>query len=129
MNPTIRSDNKTQKNKQTDWWAAVWRGLAVDPEAKHYRRLHSSLWLYIYLLLHAKWETGQLFKKYKTMATDMGVSERTIRNWMSRLKVHRYVEIEKTGRTAVITIHNYKTWERPATKTKTGPSSGKVMSG
>jgi len=88
----------------------VWRGLVVDKEAKHYYRIHSAVWLYLYLLIHAKRKTGLVFKKYRTIAADMGVNERSVRYWMGRLKRHRYIGLEKTGRTPMIKIQKWKAW-------------------
>ncbi|HZS45853.1 MAG TPA: helix-turn-helix domain-containing protein [Blastocatellia bacterium] len=117
---------KSKKAPRTSWWAAVWRGLVFDKEAKHYRRIRTALWLYLYLLLHANWETGRLFRKYSTIAADMGISERTIRNWMMQLKSNRYVDIETTGRSVVIHIRKYKAWGSTQADDKSGNSTARL---
>jgi hypothetical protein len=93
---------------QRGWWAPVWRGLPVEPTGKHYRRMHCSLWLYLYLVIHANRKTGTLHRVVGTIASDMGISSRTIRLWLSRLKKHLYIETNPTGRALKISITKWK---------------------
>lgn len=92
------------------WWAAVWRGLVVDESAKHYRRMDGALWLFLYLLIHADRQAGTLRRKYATIARDMQLGERTIRNWMQTLRKHGYVHVVSHGRGLVIHIQKWKTF-------------------
>src|SRR6266480_3841869 len=80
-----------------DWWAQVHRGLVVDPSGKHVRRLDGAVWLLLYCFLHANRATGELWRKYDTIASDMGRPVRTIRAWMRRLREHEYVTATGTG--------------------------------
>jgi len=120
------SERKTKKAKLTNWWAAVWRGLVVDKDGKHYHNIRSALWLYLYLLIHAKRETGLVFQSYKTIAAAMGVSERTVRNWMAQLTRYQYVAITKTGRAPIIRIKKWKPWGKLEMNGKTLLSSDKT---
>jgi hypothetical protein len=73
------------------WWGPIWRGLAVEPTGKHYRAMRTSLWLYIYLVIHADRRTGKLTRLLPTIARDMGVTPRTVRQWLAILKRHGYI--------------------------------------
>jgi hypothetical protein len=55
------------------WWAPVWRGLIVEPSGKHYRAMHTAVWLYLYFIVHADRGTGTLFRRINTIAHEMGV--------------------------------------------------------
>jgi hypothetical protein len=94
--------------KHESWWGAVWRGLVVDPEAKHYHAVRSSLWLFLYLIIHANRKTGVLFRKQATIAFDMGVNVRTVRHWLSLLRKSGYVTVKNSGRFLTLAIHNWK---------------------
>jgi len=93
---------------QKRWWRAVWRGLVVDAEAKHYRSMGSALWLFLYLIIHANPNSGSLNRKYQTIAGEMGISPRTIRSWLTRLMQHGYVRVTRTGRSQIIHISRWK---------------------
>jgi hypothetical protein len=38
-------------HEQKQWWASVWKGLVMDAQAKHYRKMKHAVWLYLYLLV------------------------------------------------------------------------------
>ena len=82
----------------------------MDQEAKHYRRINSAVWLFIYLIVHADRQSGTLQRKYATIARDMQVSENTVRSWMRRLRYHQYVRAASTGRGLLIHIRRWKTF-------------------
>jgi Mn-dependent DtxR family transcriptional regulator len=86
----------------------VWRGLLVQDEAKHYRAMHSAIWLYLYLLIHADRRTGTSFRLVRTMAHDMGVNPTTVRRWLATLTRHGYVTSERTGRALRLTVQRWK---------------------
>ena len=90
------------------WWGPIWRGLAVEPAGKHYRAMRTSLWLYIYLVIHADRRTGKLTRLLPTIARDMGVKLRTVRQWLAVLKKHGYVITTPTGRALQLTIAKWK---------------------
>jgi DNA-binding transcriptional ArsR family regulator len=96
--------SQKQETIQKSWWAAIWRGLVADPEAKHYRGMRSALWLYIYLIVHANRKTGDLSRRYETIARETGISKRTIRYWLSMLRREGYVEVDRSGHTTAINI-------------------------
>lgn len=91
------------------WWGQLYRGLVVDPEAKHYRRMRNALWLFAYFVIHANRQDGTLRRKYDTIASDMGVSLATIRRWMTILRHHNYISVTHTGRSQLIHIAGWKT--------------------
>ena len=100
--------NKKASHKQSSWWAPVWRGLVVGSDAKHYQKMRSAVWLFLYLLIHADRRSGRLYRKQETIAKDMGISPRTIRNWLSILRRQGYVAIQNSGRSLSIDIHKWK---------------------
>lgn len=97
------------RDESKQWWAPVWKGLVMDREAKHFKRMKTALWLYLYLLLNADRKTGFLVRKLKTVATDTGVNEKTLRNWLGVLRRHGYVETQATGRCLKVWISRWIT--------------------
>ncbi len=93
---------------QKQWWAPVWKGLVMDPEAKHYRAMKNAVWLYLYLLLGANRRTGILMRKLGTAAKDMGVTRDTTLRWLSVLRKGGYVETVNTGRSLTIRVSRWK---------------------
>jgi len=73
------------------WWAPVWRGLVVDPEGKHVKRLDGAVWLFLYFVLHARRDSGTVWAKTETVVRATGVSRRTIQRWRQTLLEHGYV--------------------------------------
>jgi hypothetical protein len=119
-------------NNSKDWWAPLWRGLVVDPDAKHYRRMKSAVWLFVYLVLHADRQSGSLKRKLRTISLDTGIKARTIRGWLRCLKSSGYIETRSTGRCLVIMVVKWKGlgWKnpgnqpgqsRPATSSESSP--------
>lgn len=86
----------------------MWRGLVVDSEGKHYRRLKNAVWLFLHLVLHADRRSGRLKRKCKTIAEEMGVPEKTIQRWMKTLKDAGYIDTRNTGRCLEIGIKLWK---------------------
>ncbi len=94
--------------KSLRWWGAIWRGLPVEPTGKHYRAMHCSVWLYLYLVIHADRKTGTLYRRVPTISKDMGISERTIRHWLARLRSFQYITTQSNGRALKIKITKWK---------------------
>src|SRR5713101_7817149 len=109
---------------EKSWWTPVWRGLVVDPEGKHLRRMKGALGLYLYLLMHADRRSGRLMRKYGTIARDMGFPVRTIRAGMARLHFYDYVRITKTGRAMIIDVLKW----RPIGQDR-DPLGGRILPG
>jgi hypothetical protein len=109
---------QNQQNIHKSWWAAVWRGLVADPEAKHYHSIRSALWLYIYLIVHANRKTGELNRRYETIATETGINKRTVRHWLSMLRREGYIKVDRSGHAHAITIRiqRWKPITKPARK-------------
>jgi DNA-binding transcriptional ArsR family regulator len=102
----MRSESSGTNTKS--WWAPLWRGLVADSTAKHYRSMKSAIWLFLYFVLHADRKTGRLIRRYDTMAKETGFAKRTIRHWLSILKQHGYVEVERSGGSLAIIIRVQK---------------------
>lgn len=119
-----KSDSLPEKT----WWGQLYRGLVVDMDAKHYRQMRSSLWLFSYFVIHANRKDGTLRRKYETIARDMGLSVSTVRRWMMTLKRGGYIKVEQTGHAQLIHIQK---WKASATRPKlsgTDHSDGPSMS-
>jgi DNA-binding transcriptional ArsR family regulator len=98
----------TRVSRVQSWWAPVWRGLIVEPSGKHYRTMHTAVWLYLYLIVHADRKTGRLFRRVDTIAMEMGVGQATIRRWLSVLVQRGYVTRRRTGRSLQLEIQRWK---------------------
>ncbi len=94
--------------KQKDWWAPVWRGLVVDSEGKHYRRMKNAVWLFLFFVIHADRQSGRLKRKYRTVSLEMGMSANTVRKWLKVLKDRGYVKAKSNGRCLEIQILKWK---------------------
>lgn len=90
------------------WWAPVWRGLVVDVDAKHYRRLKGAVWLLLFLILHADRQTGIVRWPPGTIARSMGLPRRTIQRWFRCLTEQGYVLKARGVKGAQITIFRWK---------------------
>jgi len=91
------------------WWGPVWRGLVVDKNGKHIQQMGQSLWLFIYLIIHADREEGFLDRRYETIMTDMGIKNKsTVRNWMDRLKRYKYIQTTRRPYSLYIEICNWR---------------------
>lgn len=97
----VKSGNYSKAN----WWTPIWNGLL---SAKHYQTMRSSLWLYLYFLVHANRYSGILFRKTSTIAKDMELNQRTISRWLQILKQNGYVETKQNGHSLEITITKWK---------------------
>lgn len=118
--------NKQRQGKT--WWSPIWRGLVVDPKARHYKQMGKAIWLFVYFLIHADRKTGELWRKHNTISSDMGVNVRTIRRWQERLCRHRYITLNRTGRSQVICIQKWKALQARRT-VNSDPKSGQTGTG
>lgn len=111
---TFPDDSKDKSNfkSKEKWWAAVWNGLVLESDAKHYLAMKNAVWLYLYLLVYANRSTGKLFRLNSTIARDTGLNGRTISRWLHVLKNGGYVEVRRTGRSSVISITKWKPIKR-----------------
>lgn len=99
-------------SSEKTWWAPVWRGLVVDPEAKHYRRLKGALWLLLFLILHADRASGTFYWRAATVARLTKIPERTLQRWLGTLKRRGYVTVDEAGSIARTRILKWKTLRR-----------------
>lgn len=80
----------------------LWQFLIMDKEARHYRAIGKALWLFLYLALDKDLEKGCLIRDIKTISGDMGIRQRTIREWLKVLKARGYIRTKSTGRSLLI---------------------------
>src|SRR5438128_1159639 len=96
------------KSTEKNWWGPIWRGLVSDGEGKHMKIMGNALWLFVYLVIHADWQTGRLYRKQATIATDMGIKLRTVCFWLTVLRKGGYIKVHSTGRASEIEIQKWK---------------------
>ncbi len=89
------------------------RGLVADREAKHFRAMKQSLWLYLYLLLAVNRATGTRLLSPGAVAREMGIREETIRSWLGHLRRQGYVRVERVGSHLHVTV---KKWGQESVK-------------
>ena len=80
----------------------------MDGQAKHYRKMKSAVWLYLYLVLNANRQSGLLVRKLQTIAKDMGVSRDMILRWLNVLRTHDYVETVNTGHSLTLRVTRWR---------------------
>lgn len=73
------------------------RGLIVDAQARHFRSMRQSVWLYLYLLLAVNPATGARLFLPVEIGKQMGLKEDTIRSWLGRLRKAGYILVERQG--------------------------------
>ena len=100
-------------HERKQWWAPVWTGLVVDEGAKHYRKMKNSVWLFLYLVLHANRRTGVLMRKVRTISKDMGITRDTTLRWLTVLRTEGYIVTLNTGRYLTIQVKNWKPLTKP----------------
>ena len=100
-------------HERKQWWAPVWTGLVVDKGAKHYRKMKNSVWLFLYLVLHANRRTGVLMRKVRTISKDMGITRDTTLRWLKVLRTEGYIVTLNTGRYLTIQVKNWKPLAKP----------------
>ncbi len=89
------------------------RGLVADREAKHFRAMKQSVWLYLYLLLAVNRETGSRLLSPDAVAREMGLREENIRSWLGHLRRQGYVRVEREGAHFLVTV---KKWRQESVK-------------
>jgi DNA-binding MarR family transcriptional regulator len=94
------------------WWFPVWKGLIIDSNAKHRKKMGTSIWLYLYLLFSTNRRNGTVSKKQKDIAEDLGLTVRTIQKHLFRLRKNNYIQVEKQVKTPKITITKYKVFNQ-----------------
>ena len=100
-----------KNNEHKQWWAPVWTGLVVDQGGKHCRKMKTSVWLFLYLVLHANRRTGLLMRKVRTISKDMGITRDTTIRWLKVLRAEGYIATLNTGRYLTIQVKNWKAFQ------------------
>lgn len=91
------------------YWISVKCGLSRDP--KHRQAMGEAVWLFMHMLDTADWETGIVHDwRDKDVAAEMGMSERTVRDWRMRLVNGGYIKTAQRQYSMDVTIHN---WTNP----------------
>jgi hypothetical protein len=87
-------------------WISVKRGLSEDP--KHREQMGMAIWGFLHMIDRADWETGIVYDwRDKDEAEDMGLNERTLRDWRQRLAEKGYISCKQNRRGLDITIYNW----------------------
>jgi len=105
---SILATNALVKPRQRDWWGFVWRGLIVSRSAKHYNAMGRAVWLFLYLIIHANRRSGIVYRRVRTVAQDIGLSERTVQIWLKTLRDKGYIMTERTGRSLIIHVNKWR---------------------
>jgi len=105
---SILATNVLAKPRQRDWWGFIWRGLVVSRSAKHYNAMGRAVWLFVYLIIHANRRSGTVYRRVRTIAQDIGISERTVQIWLKILRDKGYITTERTGRSLLIHIDKWR---------------------
>ena len=76
---------------KTSGYLGVRNDLILDP--KHREKIGPALFLFLYLMANADYETGKLDRKIGTISDDMGkVPKRTVEHWIGILKKGKYIK-------------------------------------
>jgi len=87
-------------------WIKVKRGLITDP--MHRNTLGIRIWLYLYMLDRANWDTGIIYEwRDQPEAADLEIPWKTLRDQRQKLDADGYITCELKGNKQQITIHNY----------------------
>lgn len=122
---SILSTNLFTKPRSHDWWGFIWRGLVVSRSARHYNAMGRSVWLFLYLVIHANRRSGTVYRRVRTMAQDIGLSERTVQIWLKMLRDKGYISTERTGRSLIIHINKWRPISRSPARYQQPPSAEK----
>ena len=112
-------------NNNNGWWARIREGLVRDPDAPHYKKMGSAIWVYLNLHMGADLETGQLLRTYQTISDETGIPESTVRKMMKKLVAGKYIQTTRMARGLHIQVLK---WE-PVKKKKRLPISGQSKTG
>ena len=86
-------------------WIKIKRGLL---EPKHRDKLGIRVWLYLYILDQADWDTGKVLEwRDAATADELDMQARTIRQHRQQLEEDGYITCEQGYHKQIITIHNY----------------------
>jgi len=90
-------------------WVKLKRGLLIDP--KHRLALGNRIWLYMYMLDIADWDTGKVIEwRDKDAADELQMPLVTVRNQRREIEEAGYISCSQQHRRQVITI---KRWVNP----------------
>ena len=105
----INPNPMSTPNSQQNLFAPVLRGLVVDENARHFRRMKNAIWLFLYLIVNVNKRTGKLDSKIAIISAETGIKEEILRNWLGHLKKHNYVSTQRQKDSLIITISKWRT--------------------
>jgi len=86
----------------------------------------TAAWIFIWLLLRADWETGEVETGRYVMAHDLGINPNTLYSCLSRLaKNYKLVNIKSNNRFSTISIVNWKDFQSSSTPASTQASTSR----
>jgi hypothetical protein len=83
--------------------------LTVDSEAKHYHRLKSAVWLYLFILSSVHPKSGKLVLTLSDIATQAGIKEETVSSWLGHLRKWNYVSVIRQDKSLLLSVTGWKT--------------------
>lgn len=108
-------------------WISVKIGM-IDP--KHQKAIGSAVWLFLYILDNADWETG-IVEGYtdKQAGNELGIPKDTIIKHRRKLQAGEYITCKKNDYDQTITIHNWTDPRKYSGKILNPPNVGEATSG
>ncbi len=91
------------------------RGLVVDAQAQHLRRMRQTIWVYLYVLLAVNRTTGVRLIDPGIAAAQMGIAEATVRSSLGHLRKQGYLRIERDGQLLRVTVTKWRSVGREST--------------
>lgn len=101
------------KASPKSWWTPLWLGLVADSERKHWLKMGSAIWLFLYLLFYTDRRTGKVRRKIMTISDDTGLPVRTLKHYLAKLRRGGYITTQFTGRAQIIEIQKWKLFTKP----------------
>jgi hypothetical protein len=106
--------------------------LTVDSEAKHYHRLKSAVWLYLFILSSVNPRSGRLMITVPDIAAQTGIKEETVSSWLGHLRKWNYVSAKRQEESLLLKISGWKleskNVEEPIQQTRKSTSKGRKKS-
>jgi hypothetical protein len=76
--------------------------------------MKNAIWLFLYFVINADRKTGFLFRKIRTISSDMGISKDSVSRWLRILKQEGYIDVDNTGRSLNIYVENWRSLPKGA---------------
>lgn len=76
-----------------------------------FERTGPALWFYIYLLTHRDPKAGCVWRSFRTVAAEIGVSTVTLKEWLAQLEQEGYLKDESLDGKMTVRIEMGTTWQ------------------